>query len=83
MEREFIPVSVRTKLKYENWFIDVTNLSVEELNELKNELIGKCNVYSIDKVIERRYCDNVYYNRNARDNKRDNKSMTRRRHRHR
>ena len=83
MKREFVPVSVRTDIKYENWFIDVTNLSVEELNELKRELIGKCNVYSIDKIIESRYCNNVYYNRNARDNKRDNKSMARKRMRHR
>ena len=83
MEREFVPVSVKTKIKYENWFIDVTNLSTEELNELKRELIGECNVYSIDKIIASRFCTNVYYNRNARDNKRDNKAMTKKRMRHR
>lgn len=83
MRGEFIPVSVRTDIKYENWFMDVSNLSYEELNKLKEELIGKSDVYCIDKVIARRSCTNVYYNRNARDNKRDNKAMTRRRHRHR
>ena len=82
MEREFVPINVKTKFKHENWFIDVTNLSVEELNKSKGEFIGKYNVYGIDKVIERRYCNNVYYNRNARDNKRDNKAMARRRHKH-
>ena len=83
MEREFVPVIVKSDIKYEKWFIDVTNLSVEQLKGLKEELIGKSNVYVIDKVIERRHCNNVYYNRNARDNKRDNKTMARRRHKHR
>ena len=82
MEREFISVNVRTNKGAKIWYIDVTMLSVEKLIELKNELIGKCNVYSIDKIIQRRYCSNVYYNRNARDNKRDNDAFVRRRHRH-
>ena len=83
MVREFISVSVKRKSKYENWYIDVTNLNVEQLIELKEELIGKCNVYGIEKAIEKRFCSNIYFNRNARDNKRDNIAMARRRHRHR
>ena len=69
MVREFVPVRVETntkRTKRETWFIDVTNLSVEQLSKLKKELIGKVDVSYIDDIISRRFCSESFYNRIAR-----------------
>ena len=59
MKNTYIPVEVNKKKKVKTWYLDVTNLGLEELISLKNELSG-VSVSCLDAVIYDRTCSSAF-----------------------
>jgi len=53
MKNIYVPVDVVSKRKNKTWYVDVSNLSLGELIELKKELLGTSSygIRYIDKLI--------------------------------
>ena len=59
MKNTYIPVEVMQEGKRSRWQIDVTNLGLEELISLKNELKG-VSVSCLDAIIYDRTCSSTF-----------------------
>ena len=59
MKNTYIPVEVMQEGKRSRWQIDVTNLGLEELISLKNELNG-VSVSCLDAIIYDRTCSSAF-----------------------
>lgn len=59
MKNTYIPIEVMQKGKRIRWQMDVTNLGLEELISLKNELNG-VSVSCLDAIIYDRTCSSAF-----------------------
>ena len=72
MKNTYIPVEVMQKGKKSRWQMDVTNLGLEELISLKNELSG-ASVNCLDAIIYDRTCSSSFMHQMYKERKQTGK----------
>ena len=72
MKNTYIPVEVMQEGKRSRWQIDVTNLGLEELISLKNELNG-VSVSCLDAIIYDRTCSSAFMHQIRKERKQTGK----------
>ena len=80
MENNFIPVMVWRKNKYETWHLDVSNLNLSELIELRNDLLGchDISVRVLDGILYQEYKNNdTYVQRCKKESKEEKRKIKR------
>ena len=76
MKNNYIPVDARNEGIKEKWYLDVTNLGLEDLITLKNELSG-ISVSCLDAVIYDRTCTSTFMHQMNNERKETGKEMYR------
>lgn len=80
MENNFIPVTVWRKNKYETWQLDISNLNLSELIELRNDLLGchDISVRVLDGILYQEYKNNdTYVQRCKKESKEEKRKIKR------
>lgn len=72
MKNTYIPIEVNKQKKIKTWYLDVTNLGLEELISLKKELSG-ASVSCLEAVIYDKTCSSTFMHQMHKERKQTGK----------
>ena len=78
MKNTYIPIEAKKKEKRKTWYLDVTNLGLEELITLKSELTG-LSISCLDAVIYERTISSAFIHKKRQEQRENGRRLIRKR----